>query len=230
MKKRRTFNQIAIVDKEELFREGIKNIFESEDTIQIIQECNSLDELQLYNENNLPNIILIELGTTPLTTLQSIANTLQLNPKLKFLILTDITDNFYVEESLKLGAVGYLLKRTNVQTIKEAILHIGNGGYYLDPKVTHFIVKDYQLLNKLKQEKAFDSKNSYTPCLLLTNRECDILQLITDGNSNAEMATILSISDKTINNHLSNILKKLEVTNRTAAVVKAIKNNWVIIK
>src|SRR5699024_2006538 len=121
---------------------------------------------------------------------------------------------------------GYLLKEMDSNALVEAIRVVSEGGSYLHPKVTHNLVKEYRKLaeeNENKENFVFFSK----PLHLLTRRECEVLQLLAEGKSNRDVAESLEISEKTVKNHVSNILQKLNVKDRTQAVVRAIKNGWV---
>jgi DNA-binding NarL/FixJ family response regulator len=101
------------------------------------------------------------------------------------------------------------------------------GGYYLDQVVLNHVINDYiELINSKKDTHS----EAIIPFHLLTSREYDVLKAIADGQNNKEIARTLEISDKTVKNHVSNILEKFKVKDRTEALVKALQNNWVEIK
>ncbi|MFC9600257.1 LuxR C-terminal-related transcriptional regulator, partial [Peribacillus butanolivorans] len=130
------------------------------------------------------------------------------------------------------GAQGYLLKEMDADALIDAVRVVAEGGSYLHPKVTHNLVKEYR---RLAAEEGADRDSVHAveirrPLHLLTRRECEVLQLLADGKSNRAIGETLYISEKTVKNHVSNILQKMNVNDRTQAVVLAIKNGWVEVK
>ena len=220
--------QVAVVNNHKLFRDGINRLLEKDDSVQIALESNTIDELQLV-EKYIPDLLITELGMAPLDTLNKIKEILQSYPSIKILILTEIKSESTILQALRSGIDGYLFKESSFQTIKEAILHISNGGSYLDPKITKSLMEEYRMLDSLNEKGVFCSESVQMPDHILTKRECEILQLLSDGNTNIQIASKLFVSDKTIKNHVSKILLKMEVPHRTAAVIAAIKNRWVYI-
>jgi two-component system response regulator DegU len=155
---------------------------------------------------------------------------LEKNPDAKVIILSIHDDESYVTHVLKVGARGYLLKEMDSDTLIEAIKVVSQGGSYLHPKITHNLVEEFRRLSL--KEQLFKSREIEVrrPLHLLTRRECEVLQMLADGKSNRAIGEALFISEKTVKNHVSNILQKLEVNDRTHAVVTAIRNSWVEIK
>jgi two-component system response regulator DegU len=153
-------------------------------------------------------------------------------PETKVIILSIHDDENYVQHALKTGAQGYLLKEMDADALIDAVRVVAEGGSYLHPKVTHNLVKEYR---RLAAEEGADRDSVHTieirrPLHLLTRRECEVLQLLADGKSNRAIGETLYISEKTVKNHVSNILQKMNVNDRTQAVVLAIKNGWVEVK
>src|SRR5699024_6433612 len=101
---------------------------------------------------------------------------------------------------------------------------VEEGVFYIHPAVTHDLVEDYRKLTD-PNEDTFNGVNR--PLHLFTKRECEVLQLLTDGQSNRDIAKTLRISEKTVKNHISSLFKKMKVNDRTQAVVAAIRNHWV---
>ena len=153
---------------------------------------------------------------------------LQNNPDLKIIILSIHEDESYVSHALQTGAQGYLLKEMDTESLMEAIKVVYDGGSYLHPKVTHNLVQEYRKLVKTNEANTNVNEIEYRkPLHLLTKRECQVLQLLSEGQSNRKIAETLVISEKTVKNHVSNILQKMDVNDRTQAVVTAIRNGWV---
>src|SRR5690625_7459425 len=116
----------------------------------------------------------------------------------------------------------------NTESLNEAIKVVYEGVSYLHPKVKHNLVQEYRRLSNDDSKGVSLNDIEYKkPLHLLTRRECQVLQLLADGKSNRAIAEELIISEKTVKNHVSNILQKMNVNDRTQAVVKAIRNGWV---
>lgn len=130
--------------------------------------------------------------------------------------------------ALKTGASGYLLKEMDVDALIEAVKVVAEGGSYIHPKVTHNLVREFRRLaeNAAKKNSGYKA-NIRRPYHLLTRRECEVLQLLAEGKSNRKIGEALYISEKTVKNHVSNILQKMNCNDRTQAVVEAIKRGWV---
>ena len=169
----------------------------------------------------------MELGETPLVNIGCIEQLSIDYPKVKIVVLNDNIDKSYVLRAFQAGANGYMLKEIDLHLIIEAIRHIEAGTSYIHPKVTHHLTNAYLTLIEREHKGVFNQEETRMPFHLLTKRECDVLQLLADGNSNTKISVILGISDKTIKNHVSSIFEKMNVVHRARAVVTAIKNGWV---
>src|SRR5690625_3714029 len=167
---------------------------------------------------NMPNI----------NGVQATADLVTNYPEINVVILSIHDDESYVTHALKTGAKGYLLKEMDSDSLIEAIRVVSEGGSYLHPKVTSNLVQEYRRLAQENRPQASAIGIEYNkPLHLLTKRECQIIQLMAEGNSNRAISEILVISEKTVKNHVSNILQKIKVKDRTHAVVTAIRNGWV---
>ena len=112
----------------------------------------------------------------------------------------------------------------------DAVKIVAEGGSYVHPKVTHNLVAEYKRLANAQNSGGFQQSEVRRPLHLLTRRECEVLQMLADGKSNRGIGEGLYISEKTVKNHVSNILQKMNVNDRTQAVVTAIKNGWVEVR
>src|SRR5699024_5953398 len=143
----------------------------------------------------------------------------------KVMILSIHDDESYVTHALKTGASGYMLKEMDSDELIEAVKIVADGGSYIHPKVTHKLVNEYRrIVNSGSKGMGYQQPEVQMPLHLLTSRECEVLQLLSDGKSNRSIGDALFISEKTVKNHVSNILQKMNVNDRTQAVVTAIKN------
>lgn len=224
--------KIVIIDDHQLFREGVKRILDFEESFDVVAEGDDGSEAIHLVETYNPDVVIMDINMPNINGVEATKMLIDEYPDTKVIILSIHDDENYVQHALKTGAQGYLLKEMDADALIEAVRVVADGGSYLHPKVTHNLVKEYR---RLAAEEGADSDLTPTPEIrrplhLLTRRECEILQLLADGKSNRSIGEILYISEKTVKNHVSNILQKMNVNDRTQAVVLAIKNGWVEVK
>lgn len=219
---------IVLIDDHKLFREGVKRILEFEPAFNVLAEGSDGSEASKLVRENEPDVVLMDINMPDMNGVEATANLVKYFPNTKVIILSIHDDESYVTHALTTGAQGYLLKEMDSDSLIEAIKVVNDGGSYLHPKVTHNLVREYRRLAQSKTTNVIDNSIEYTkPLHILTNRECQVLQLIADGKSNRGVSESLYISEKTVKNHVSNILQKINVNDRTQAVVMAIRNGWV---
>ena len=222
--------KIIIVDDHQLFREGVKRILDFEDTFDVVAEGDDgADVLHLYADNR-PDVVLMDINMPRKNGVEATVDLIAEFPDAKVIMLSIHDDETYVTHALKSGALGYMLKEMDADEIVEAIKVVANGGSYLHPKVTKNLVAEFRRLSEHENKGNFHQTEIRRPFHLLTKRECEVLQLLTDGQSNRTIGETLFISEKTVKNHVSSILQKMNVNDRTQAVVTAIKNGWVEVR
>ncbi|RDV35334.1 DNA-binding response regulator [Lysinibacillus fusiformis] len=222
--------KIIIVDDHQLFREGVKRILDFEDTFDVVAEGDDgTDVVTLYAENE-PDVVLMDINMPGKNGVEATSELINEFPDAKVIMLSIHDDETYVTHALKSGALGYMLKEMDADEIVEAIKVVANGGSYLYPKVTKNLVAEFKRLSEHENKGNFHQTEIRRPFHLLTKRECEVLQLLTDGQSNRTIGETLFISEKTVKNHVSSILQKMNVNDRTQAVVTAIKNGWVEVR
>lgn len=222
--------KIIIVDDHQLFREGVKRILDFEDSFDVVAEGDDgVDVVTLYEEYE-PDVVLMDINMPQKNGVEATAELLEKHPEAKVIILSIHDDESYVSHALKSGALGYMLKEMDADEIVEAIKIVAAGGSYLHPKITKNLVAEYRRLSERENKGSFHQTEIRRPFHLLTKRECEVLQLLTDGQSNRAIGETLYISEKTVKNHVSSILQKMNVNDRTQAVVTAIKNGWVEVR
>ena len=219
---------IALIDDHKLFREGVKRILSFEPSFEVVAEADDGLEANEIIKEYQPDIVLMDINMPEMNGIEATKELLQNNPDLKIIILSIHEDESYVSHALQTGAQGYLLKEMDTESLMEAIKVVYDGGSYLHPKVKHNLVQEYRKLVKTNEANTNVNEIEYRkPLHLLTKRECQVLQLLSEGQSNRKIAETLVISEKTVKNHVSNILQKMDVNDRTQAVVTAIRNGWV---
>ncbi|NCT39830.1 response regulator transcription factor [Bacillus sp. EB93] len=223
---------IIIIDDHQLFREGVKRILDFESSFDVVADGDDGSEAMDLVETHKPDVVIMDINMPNMNGVEATKMLVNRYPETKVIILSIHDDENYVQHALKTGAQGYLLKEMDADALIDAVRVVEEGGSYLHPKVTHNLVKEYR---RLSAEEGADRYSVHAveirrPLHLLTPRECEVLQLLADGKSNRAVGETLYISEKTVKNHVSNILQKMNVNDRTQAVVLAIKNGWVEVK
>ncbi|WP_066372157.1 response regulator transcription factor [Neobacillus fumarioli] len=224
--------KIAIIDDHQLFREGVKRILEFEETFEVVAEGDDGSETLKIVEEHRPDVVIMDINMPQVNGIQATRELIEQYPDTKVIILSIHDDENYVTHALQTGASGYLLKEMDADALIEAVRVVAEGGSYLHPKVTHNLVNEYRKLaaGVARSGSYLQAVEIRRPLHLLTRRECEVLQMLADGKSNRGIGEALFISEKTVKNHVSNILQKMNVNDRTQAVVVAIKNGWVEVR
>lgn len=205
--------KIVIIDDHKMIREGLQQLLELDGEISVIgQAGDGYDGLSLIESTN-PDVILLDINMPNMNGLEMLTELKKIKPDSRVLILTIHNEIDYLVKAIELGVNGYILKDSECSTLKKAIFTVYEGSTYIQPSLTPLI-----------REKSEEQKNIFNT---LTARELDVLRLISSGMLNRDIANVLDISEKTVKNHVSNILKKLDVNDRTQAAVMAVKNNIV---
>lgn len=223
---------IIIIDDHQLFREGVKRILDFEASFQVVAEGDDGEDALGLVEEHKPDVVIMDINMPTTNGIEATKRLIEAYPDTKVIILSIHDDESYVTHALKTGASGYLLKEMDADSLVEAVKVVAEGGSYLHPRVTHNLVKEYRrlALHGHASPGFVQEAEIRRPLHILTRRECEVLQLLADGKSNRGVGDSLYISEKTVKNHVSNILQKMNVNDRTQAVVVAIKNGWVEVR
>lgn len=210
---------ILLADDHRMIREGLKQLLEMDPSIEVVGEAGDGYEcLNLANKTK-PNIVLLDLNMPNLDGIQVLSIMKQQKMICKVIILTIHNEVDYLIKALDNGCDGYVLKDSDFDTLKKAIYSVYSGDTYIEPSLMPLLNASLAERDVLK-EKVSD----------LTKRELEVLKMIASGAFNKEIALTLNISERTVKNHVSNIFKKIGVSDRTQAAVFAIKNNIISIK
>jgi len=206
---------VCLVDDQNLVRQGVRSLLDLAQDIRVVAEC--ADGAQAVQEipRVKPDVVLLDLrmpNMSGLEVLQALAARNELPPTI---ILTTFDDDQLVLQGLKAGARGYLLKDVSLEQLVEAVRTVAAGGSLVAPMVTQRL-----LAGVGRMQNQFTSLEQPDP---LTERETEILRLLSGGYSNKEIANSLKVAEGTVKNHVSNILSKLGVRDRTRAVLKALE-------
>lgn len=204
---------VCLVDDQTLVRQGIRSLLELSDDICVVAEAGDGAQAVEIIPKAKPDVVLLDMrmpGMSGLDVLNALAAKDALPPTI---ILTTFDDDQLVLAGLKAGARGYLLKDVSLEQLVDAVKTVAAGGSLVAPVVTQ------RLLSGLtRMQNDFVSLEQPDP---LTDRETEILRLMAGGYSNKEIANSLTVAEGTVKNHVSNILSKLGVRDRTRAVLKA---------
>jgi len=205
--------EVCLVDDQTLVRQGIRSLLELSDSIRVVAEAGDGMQAVEVIPRVKPDVVLLDMrmpGMSGLDVLNALASTNQLPP---MIILTTFDDDQLVLAGLKAGARGYLLKDVSLDQLVDAVKTVAACGSLVAPVVTQRLLSGLE-----RMQNEFVSLDRPDP---LTDRETEILRLMAGGYSNKEIANSLGVAEGTVKNHVSNILSKLGVRDRTRAVLKA---------
>lgn len=207
--------KILLVDDQPLFREGLRTLLSVHSDFDVVGEAGNGEEALRLIRSLRPAVVLMDLQ---MPVLDGVAATRRLHeeqPDCRVIVLTTFDDDEMVFDGLRAGAVGYLLKDAPSEKLAEAIRVAARGETFLQPSVAAKVVAEFARLTRKGTE--FSSSVSEP----LSERELEILRLIGKGASNREIAGVLFLAEGTVKNHVTNILGKLDVRDRTQAAIKA---------
>jgi len=208
--------QIMMADDHMMVREGVKALLEIDGDIKVIAQANDGVECLKILEEVSPDVLLLDINMPKLDGLAVLETIKRTKPELKVIVLTIHNEGEYLYSAYEKGANGYVLKDSGSDVLKRAIRVVYQGEQYIEPI----------LMPKLR-ERIEDKKNPEKKEDRLSKREFEILKLVALGMYNKEIADRLSISEKTVKNHMSSIFRKIKVSDRTQAAVYAIRHNYV---
>jgi DNA-binding NarL/FixJ family response regulator len=206
---------VCLVDDQNLVRQGIRSLLELSPEIRVVAECVDGTQALETIPKVKPDVVLLDMrmpGKSGLDVLNTFAAHGEVPPTI---ILTTFDDDQLVLAGLKAGARGYLLKDVSLEQLVEAVKTVAAGGSLIAPMVTQRLLAGIG-----RMQNQFTSLEQPDP---LTERETEILRLMSGGYSNKEIANSLGVAEGTVKNHVSNILSKLGVRDRTRAVLKALE-------
>jgi len=211
--------RVLIVEDQTLVREGIEKLLDLAADITVVERAtDGADGLQKLRQSS-PDVVLLDVRMPKMTGIEFLQALREVGDSTPTILLTTFDDDSALLNGIRLGAKGYLLKDVSLAKLTEAIRLVAGGGTMISPVVTE------RLLCGLKGTPLSNSTDYSDE--KLTPRETEVLRLMTGGYSNREIASALDLSEGTVKNHVSNILGKLGVRDRTRAVLKAIEKGYV---
>ena len=206
--------KVMIADDHSLIREGIKQLLEFDGSIQVVAEAANGVECLDKLEDSIPDVLLLDINMPEKNGLEVLDEIKKKEYDVKVLILTVHNELEYLLKAVDIGVDGYILKDSESAELKRAIHSVLAGENYIQASLIPAL--NNRLANRDIDKDKIDA---------LTSRELEVLIQVANGKINKEIATSLNISERTVKNHVSNIFKKIDVSDRTQAAVFAIKNN-----
>lgn len=209
--------RILIADDHSMVRQGLKQILELEEDLTVVAQASNGSEAVKNVREYKPDIVLMDINMPTTNGLQAIKEIKEEKLSSKIIVLTIHEDREYLFKTVQMGAEGYVLKDAEPSVLIDAIRSVHQGQSYIQANMTKELVKEFNRVTLHDRDR--NDENS------LTAREIEVLELIAEGMINKEIARQLYISEKTVKNHVSNIFKKLNVSDRTQAAIYAFKHN-----
>jgi len=214
--------RVLVVDDQTLVRQGLRQLLELADDVEVIAEAGDGDEALAAIATHAPDVVLLDLqmpGRDGIGTLQELATHDDPPP---VLVLTTFDDDELVLRALKAGARGYLLKDVTLDQLVQAVRTLADGGNLVQPAVTERLVQALTGAGGDRDAKPSGPTERFQRHEPLTDRELEILRLLAGGYANREIADALHLAPGTVKNHVSSVLMKLGVRDRTRAVLRAL--------
>lgn len=206
---------VLIVDDHAIVRQGLRTYLDLQPDMQVVGECADGRQALELVRNLVPDVVLMDLVMPNMDGVEATRAVTSMSPSTRVIVLTSFSEDEQVFASIKAGAQGYLMKDVLPQELVRAIRTVHRGEAQLDPEIAR----------KLMHE--FSNPQPTTPKHDLTERELEVLRLISQGKSNKEISEDLVLSEKTVKTHVSNILQKLHLSDRTQAAVFALRQRIV---
>ena len=209
--------KVLIVEDHALIRFGLKTAFESKSFIDNIFEAASAEEALGLVQKNPVDVVIMDLGLPNMNGIEATREIKKINNDINVIILTSHSSEQEVLDSIKAGASAYCSKDINPDRLADIISSVAEGAAWFDPKISGVVLK---ALSENKQRQSLIVDENYN----LTDREKEVLEYICEGLNNGEISKILDVSINTVKVHVSSIIQKLGVEDRTQVVVKAFKS------
>ncbi|MGM9988136.1 MAG: LuxR C-terminal-related transcriptional regulator [Bacillaceae bacterium] len=207
--------KVSVVDHQVIIRIGLAALFSLSKEVEFLTEATTIKEfISQLEKRNIPDIVLVDVASIKMSEMEVVNELKERFPKMKIVIFTNDVNEKQIVEVMKIGVNGYLLKDISPKELEVALKQIYKGIYYVDVRITSVMM--------LALQKSLHEEENYLHTL--TAREHDVLAEIVKGKSNKEIARDLYITEKTVKTHVTNLLSKLAVKDRTCAALYAIKH------
>jgi DNA-binding NarL/FixJ family response regulator len=218
--------QVLIVDDHPLFRRGVRWSLENEPDILVVGEAADGQSALQQADLLVPDVVLVDINMPQLSGLEVARVLKRRHPQCGVVILTMHEDDEQLFHAIRVGAAAYCTKDAEAEEIVKLIRRVARGEYLINENVLNRPFVASRVLDQFRELAQMDQGGDgvFSP---LTPREVEILDSVAQGNSNKEIARLLGISDQTVKNHITSILRKLAVNDRTQAVIYALRHGWI---
>lgn len=206
---------VLLVDDHEVVRLGLATLLEDVPDVKVVGEAGSAQEALAACERLNPDLVILDIRLPDQTGVDVCRHITERWPHIQVIMLTSYTDDDLIAEAVLAGAAGYVLKQVGNEELLRAIQAVRRGEALLDPQVTQRILQRMRQTERLLDASAFRD---------LSKREIEVLHLVSQGKSNREIAEALSVSEKTVRNHVSSLLDKLVLSNRIELATYAVRH------
>lgn len=210
---------VLLADDHAVVRKGLRFLLEQSDGVEVIAEASDGREAVSLAQSLHPDLVIIDIQMPNLNGIDAAGQILKAHPETAVIILSMYSDESYILRALNAGAKAYLLKDSVETDILAAVRAVTNGKPFFSPAITQMLLEDYMRL--MSQQGVQDSYD------LLTDREKEVLQLLAQGKTNKEVASLLDLSVYTVEGHRGNLMQKLKLRNTAEIVLYAVRKNIV---
>ena len=210
--------RVVIVDDHTLFREGLRTILEMEEDIEVVADADNAEDIVELVWQTQPDVLLLDIRMPQGNGLDAVPAVLRISPRTQVLVLTASDEKEEHVRAFRLGAKGVVLKDSARQTLMQAIHTVRAGQVWVDARMTGTLVEELAQLGPDSAAVSTRDENG------LTEREREIVRLVATGQKNREVGATLSISERTVKTHLTNIFQKLGVRDRVGLVMFALRH------
>jgi DNA-binding NarL/FixJ family response regulator len=211
--------RVLLADDHSIVRRGLRGLLEAAGQSVVAEASDGLEALTLCEEHQ-PDLVILDIGMPKLSGIEVAARSQKLKRPPRVIILSVHGDESYIMRALAAGARAYLLKSATDEDLIPAVRAVASGKPFFSPGVTAVLVEDY--VRRLQQRGMTDSYD------LLTDREKEVLQLLAEGRSNKEVATLLDLGLSTVETHRSNLMQKLSLHNTAEIVLYAVRKGLIV--
>jgi two-component system response regulator DegU len=210
--------RVVIADDYHFYRYGLRIFLEEQDDISVVAEAGTSDQCLSVVEDVKPTVVLLDLDLPPEGGLHVLREINGRTPQARVIVLTGLDDEICLADAIESGACGYVLKDAEPPLILSAVRSVGRGGTWLQREMTGKLFEEFTRLARARRD---------APDRLLTSREVEVLSLLAQGHRNAEIADKLFISERTVKVHITNLFRKLGLSDRVQATRYAIRHRLV---